>query len=134
MAIRNEALINWVQSNYGNKGDKFQSASAWAKAAQINRHGVSQIISEGRASEKVTVALARAAGLDVLEALEIQGLITPEDYPRIQLAGSERRLIKSFRSLAEHNQSAVLSVCQSLHGNNEDSESSSQEVVQNKEH
>ena len=113
-------LTKWIRSHYGQPNSKFPTRRKWSIAAKKNPHAVYQVEETGIGSPEMIAALARAVEVGskryVIDALMIQGLLTPEDLEglQIELTPEEREHIEDYRLLSPISQNAVRGVAKSL--------------------
>ena len=108
---KNENLIRWVKEVLA--ASDYKSFREWSKDSDVHSHAASDIEKGLNPRAETVVALARAAGFDVIEAILANGLLNENEIPT-DLSREERLLVSGFRQLEPISRRAVLRVAQSL--------------------
>ena len=117
---RNDELVNLIKNNFGKETDKYKTGRKLSTGAGLYPHAVSDLIEKGTASPYVITALARAIGINVVEALVMHGLIHEEDLEEFKsdvdfpTSALERELITAFRQLPHQSQLAAIQATEAL--------------------
>ena len=118
---KNENLIRWVKEVLA--ASDYKSFREWSKDSDVHSHAASDIEKGLNPRAETVVALARAAGFDVIEAILAHGLLNENEIPT-DLSKKERLLVSGFRRLRESQQDFVFDAVELQLKRNTDRESS----------
>ena len=118
---KNENLIRWVKEVLA--ASDYKSFREWSKDSDVHSHAASDIEKGLNPRAETVVALARAAGFDVIEAILAHGLLNENEIPT-DLSKKERLLVSGFRRLQEVQQDFVFDAVELQLKRNTDRESS----------
>tara|TARA_R100000655_G_scaffold84679_1_gene124300 strand:+ start:702 stop:1124 length:423 start_codon:yes stop_codon:yes gene_type:complete len=118
---KNENLIRWVKEVLS--ASDYKSFREWSKDSDVHSHAASDIEKGLNPRAETVVALARAAGFDVIEAILAHGLLNENEIPT-DLSKKERLLVSGFRRLRESQQDFVFDAVELQLKRNTDRESS----------
>ena len=118
---KNENLIRWVKEVLA--ASDYKSFREWSKDSDVHSHAASDIEKGLNPRAETVVALARAAGFDVIEAILAHGLLNEDEIPT-DLSKKERLLVSGFRRLRESQQDFVFDAVELQLKRNTDRESS----------
>jgi len=118
---KNENLIRWVKEVLA--ASDYKSFREWSKDSNVHSHAASDIEKGLNPRAETVVALARAAGFDVIEAILAHGLLDENEIPT-DLSKKERLLVSGFRRLRESQQDFVFDAVELQLKRNTDRESS----------
>ena len=118
---KNENLIRWVKEVLA--ASDYKSFREWSKDSDVHSHAASDIEKGLNPRAETVVALARAAGFDVIEAILAHGLLNENEIPT-DLSREERLLVSGFRRLRESQQDFVFDAVELQLKRNTDRESS----------
>jgi len=118
---KNENLIRWVKEVLA--ASDYKSFREWSKDSDVHSHAASDIEKGLNPRAETVVALARAAGFDVIEAILAHGLLDENEIPT-DLSKKERLLVSGFRRLRESQQDFVFDAVELQLKRNTDRESS----------
>tara|TARA_R110002110_G_scaffold292842_1_gene506865 strand:- start:1026 stop:1448 length:423 start_codon:yes stop_codon:yes gene_type:complete len=117
---KNENLIRWVKEVLA--ASDYKSFREWSKDSNVHSHAASDIEKGLNPRAETVVALARAAGFDVIEAILAHGLLDENEIPT-DLSKKERLLVSGFRRLRESQQDFVFDAVELQLKRNTDRES-----------
>ena len=117
---KNENLIRWVKEVLA--ASDYKSFREWSKDSDVHSHAASDIEKGLNPRAETVVALARAAGFDVIEAILAHGLLDENEIPT-DLSKKERLLVSGFRRLRESQQDFVFDAVELQLKRNTDRES-----------
>ena len=117
---KNENLIRWVKEVLA--ASDYKSFREWSKDSNVHSHAASDIEKGLNPRAETVVALARAAGFDVIEAILAHGLLNEDEIPT-DLSKKERLLVSGFRRLRESQQDFVFDAVELQLKRNTDRES-----------
>ena len=117
---KNENLIRWVKEVLS--ASDYKSFREWSKDSDVHSHAASDIEKGLNPRAETVVALARAAGFDVIEAILAHGLLNENEIPT-DLSKKERLLVSGFRRLRESQQDFVFDAVELQLKRNTDRES-----------
>ena len=117
---KNENLIRWVKEVLA--ASDYKSFREWSKDSNVHSHAASDIEKGLNPRAETVVALARAAGFDVIEAILAHGLLNENEIPT-DLSKKERLLVSGFRRLRESQQDFVFDAVELQLKRNTDRES-----------
>ena len=117
---KNENLIRWVKEVLA--ASDYKSFREWSKDSYVHSHAASDIEKGLNPRAETFVALARAAGFDVIEAILAHGLLDENEIPT-DLSKKERLLVSGFRRLRESQQDFVFDAVELQLKRNTDRES-----------
>ena len=117
---KNENLIRWVKEVLA--ASDYKSFREWSKDSDVHSHAASDIEKGLNPRAETVVALARAAGFDVIEAILAHGLLNENEIPT-DLSKKERLLVSGFRRLRESQQDFVFDAVELQLKRNTDRES-----------